>query len=441
MKMRSQRVLAITAGALALALAVSACTPGGPTTPSSTTTATTPTAPVTLTMWSWDPNMDQIVTVWNAANPDIQIKLENPAGGDELMARVLTAHKAGQAPDILKVEYQALPSMIANGVAADITSYVPDAATKFTAGALAATTFEGKVYGLPQDFAPLVFFYRADILAQYKIKVPTTWDEYAQAARALHAANKSLYLGNFSSNDPGWFAGLAQQAGAQWWTTQGDAWKVTINDSASKKVADYWGGLVSEGVVSGEPNWSTEWNKLMDGGQIAGWVSGAWAPAQFGGIAPNTAGKWTMTNAPAWTAGDATTGVWGGSATIVTTDSKYPAQAAKFIDWFNGTDDGWKQQIAKINIFPSLISAQKLPDLGTPPKFMSNQPTYYADVAKIAETTHSFGVWGPNATVTFSAYTDGFKNAITNKTAFSAVLDDMQAKSVADMKAQGFNVV
>ena len=384
--------------------------------------------------------MDQIVKDWNQANPNIQIKLDNPAGGDELMARVLTAHKAGNAPDILKVEYQALPSMIANGVAADITQYVPDASSKFTQGAFASVSFEGKTYGLPQDFAPLVFFYRADILKKYKIDVPTTWDEYAQAARALHKANPKLYLGNFSNQDAGWFTGLTQQAGAQWWAVDGETWKVSINDDASKKVADFWGGLVNDGVISGEPNWSTQWNKEMDNGTIAGWVSGAWAPAQFGGIAPNTAGKWTMTNAPAWTAGDTTTGVWGGSATIVTTDSAHPAQAAQFINWFDGTDEGWKEQIAKINIFPSLVSAQSLPDLGTPPPFMKNQATYYADVAKIAQNAHSFQIWGPNATVTFTAYTNGFKKAITDKSSFSAVLDDMQSQTVSDMQKQGFQV-
>ncbi len=111
--------------------------------------------PVTLQMWSWDPGMADIVDVWNSENPDIQVELSDPpAGGDELVSRILTAHKSGDAADIVKVEYQSLPALIANGVAADITDYVPDAEQAFTPGAFSQVKFEGKTYGLPQDFAP-----------------------------------------------------------------------------------------------------------------------------------------------------------------------------------------------------------------------------------------------------------------------------------------------
>ncbi len=108
---------------------------------------------VTLEMWSWDPGMADIVDVWNSENPDIQVKLSDPAGGDELVSRILTAHKSGDAADIVKVEYQSLPALIANGVAADITEYVPDAAKDFTPGAFAQVEFEDKTYGLPQTRA------------------------------------------------------------------------------------------------------------------------------------------------------------------------------------------------------------------------------------------------------------------------------------------------
>lgn len=395
---------------------------------------------VTLEMWSWDPGMADIVDVWNSENPDIQVKLSDPAGGDELVSRILTAHKSGDAADIVKVEYQSLPALIANGVAADITEYVPDASKDFTPGAFAQVEFEDKTYGLPQDFAPLVFFYRQDIFEQYGLKVPTTWDEYAATARALHAADPSKYLGTFSSTDPGWFSGLTQQAGANWWSASGDTWTVDIDDEASVKVADYWQGLIGEGVVKGDPFWSPQWNKEMDDGTYAGWISGAWAPAQFGGIAPNSAGKWVMTSLPAWTAGDTTTGIWGGSATAVTTDSKHPAEAAKFIDWFNTSDEALALQVEKINIFPAALNGQKLDALKTPPAYMPNQPSYYADVAAIAEGARSFDIWGPNATVTFGAYNDGFAKAITDGTAFSEVLKNMQTVTVDDMEKLGFSV-
>jgi len=35
---------------------------------------------------------------------------------------------------------------------------------------------------------------------QYGIQVPTTWDEFAAAARKLHAANPNVYLTNIAPN-------------------------------------------------------------------------------------------------------------------------------------------------------------------------------------------------------------------------------------------------
>ena len=41
--------------------------------------------------------------------------------------------------------------------------------------------------------------YRKDIFDKYGIQVPTTWDEFAAAARKLHAADPNVYLTNFAA--------------------------------------------------------------------------------------------------------------------------------------------------------------------------------------------------------------------------------------------------
>ena len=52
----------------------------------------------------------------------------------------------------------------------------------------------GEVWAIPQDTGPLGMLYRKDIFDQYGIQAPTTWDEFAAAARKLHAANPKAYL-------------------------------------------------------------------------------------------------------------------------------------------------------------------------------------------------------------------------------------------------------
>ena len=55
----------------------------------------------------------------------------------------------------------------------------------------------------------MLFFYRARRLRPARPRRRRRrGTEYAQAARAVHAADPKTYLGTFSSNDAGWFAGL-----------------------------------------------------------------------------------------------------------------------------------------------------------------------------------------------------------------------------------------
>ncbi|HEX4723677.1 MAG TPA: sugar ABC transporter substrate-binding protein [Pseudonocardiaceae bacterium] len=420
---------------LAATLLVTGCTSS--TTP---TTTATPGGKVTLTFWDWDPNMDKVVALWNSTHPDITVKLSNPAGGDQLVSKLITAHQAHNAPDITKVEYQSLPALVSNGVVRDITQYTQQTSKDFDATSLSAVRFQGKVYGVPQDFAPLMLFYRADVFAQYGLAVPTTWDQFAAEAATLHQKAPNVFMTNFDAADPGWFTGLVQQAGADWWTSSGDSWHVDINGAASQKVANYWQGLVTSGVVAKNPSFSPQWNEQMNNGTLATWISGAWAPAQLGGIAPATKGKWTVAPLPAWSAGDSTTGIWGGSATTVTSDSRYPQQAAEFASWLNTDDKALTSQVQNINIYPAATSGRSLPILNQPPAFFPNQSDYYTQVKNVAAHARSFQIWGPDVTVTFSGYSDTFDSALQSGSSFGGALNTMQSTTVNDMKKLGFTV-
>jgi len=135
--------------------------------------------------------------------------------------------------------------------------------------------------------------------------------------------------------DPGWFAGLAEQAGGNWWANNDGKWTVAINDAATKKMASYWGDLVNQGVLAGKPMYTPEWNKAMSDGTLLAWPSAIWGAGVLEGVAPSTKGKWKMVPMPQWDAGAAVTGYWGGSATAIWSKSKQQAQAEKFVKWLN----------------------------------------------------------------------------------------------------------
>jgi multiple sugar transport system substrate-binding protein len=58
---------------------------------------------VKLTYWAWAPNMDKVAAIWNKKNPDITVTVSKQASGGEIVAKLITAKKAGNAPDLNQV--------------------------------------------------------------------------------------------------------------------------------------------------------------------------------------------------------------------------------------------------------------------------------------------------------------------------------------------------
>lgn len=399
--------------------------------------------PVSLTYWAWAPGMDKVVDLWNKGEgkkDQITVTVKKQASGDTLVTKILTAHKAKNGPDLVQAEYQALPTLVSNDAVADIAKNVGDAKSKFADGVWQQVTLgTDAVYAVPQDIGPMMFYYRADLFKKYGLTVPTTWDEFASTARALKKKAPDTDLTTFSANDSGLFAGLAQQAGAKWWTTSGDKWKVAINDAATQKVAKFWGGLVKEGAIDNQPMYTPAWNKALNTGKQIAWVSAVWAPGTLTTAAPDTKGKWAMAPLPQWSASEDVTGSWGGSSTAVTTDSKHQEAAAKFAAWLNTDGDALNALAKESGIYPASSSAQLSGAFSNPPEYFSNQADFYTEAAKIAKTTAP-SAWGPNVNVAYTSFNDAFGTAAKNKSDFVTALNTMQDATVADMKKQGFEV-
>ena len=77
-----------------------------------------------LTYWTWAPGMDKVVDLWNKGRQD------GPDPGHREASRrrrrrwspsSSPRHKAGNPPDLVQAEYQALPTLVSNDALADIT--------------------------------------------------------------------------------------------------------------------------------------------------------------------------------------------------------------------------------------------------------------------------------------------------------------------------------
>ena len=171
----------------------------------STTASATPNLSGTISVlekWpepQYAPYFQTLVKNYEALHPQVHIDLQAVADQpikDKL--RVLTA--AGQLPDIFfswAGDFTA--KYVQAGLVADLTSAVMDTSWKntYAAGALAAATYNGKLYGIPIDLDAKFMAYNKAIFAAHNWSVPTSMAELLTLCDTIKAAGiQPISFGN-----------------------------------------------------------------------------------------------------------------------------------------------------------------------------------------------------------------------------------------------------
>ena len=218
------RALHATALLAAATLALAACGGGGnaSNTPQSAAAVSQAdidkamTTPTELTFWTWVPNIQKEVDLFQQKYPAIKVKVVNAGQGGPQYTKLRTALKAGTgAPDAVQIEFQYIPTFSITNSLLDLRPYLTaglkDKFVDWTWKQVTGTG--GQVWGIPQDTGPMGMLYRKDIFDKYGITPPKTWDEFAVAAKKLHSADPKVSMTNLASSQAGVWMGLLWQAG------------------------------------------------------------------------------------------------------------------------------------------------------------------------------------------------------------------------------------
>lgn len=437
---RRRTLLGAAALVAALTASLAAC---GSSEPESSGTASAD-GPITLQFWTWslkgsDPGAQAIVDKYHELNPNVTVKLSEVGGTSDTAAKLLAADQAGDTPDVVQIEYRGVPALVVAGAVKDITADVASVKANVDPNVWAQTTFNNQVYGVPQDIGPMMLTYRKDLFDKFGVKVPTTWAEYAEAAEKIHKKDPEAYIASFAASQLEFFAAQAAQAGAQWWSTDGNSWKVGIASEPSLKTADFWQDLVERDLVKVEPLLTPEWNAQVNKGKILSWAAAAWVPSVLYTVAPDTAGKWESAPLPQWTKGDPAVPFLGGSAFLVPEKSKHAAEAAKFAAWLGASDEGSKLLLG-LDLFPGGNAGRQATLSHEPPKLMPQQKDFYQVTDQVIKNTTIPVTWGPNVNVAQSAFGDALNKAALAKSSFREVYQATQQAVVADLQKSGYTV-
>ena len=457
-RLTKRPAIAIAATATAGALLLTACSgsAGNNTTTAASSTITAAPSTITqaaidaamstktnLTFWTWVPDIQNQVDLFEAEYPAIHVEVVNVGQGAPHYQKLRTAIKAGTGgPDVVQVEFQYLPSFTQGGDLLDMAPYGAAGISGDYADWIWSQVSDGEaVYGIPQDIGPMGNLYREDLLAEAGIEVPTTWEQFAEAARTYRAANPDKYLTNMPGNDAGQFVGLMWQAGARPFGYDG-AETVTIDLDTPEvaKVVDFWNTLVRDDLIAVDPDFTDQWYQGLANGRYASWQGAAWGPVFLQGTAADTSGLWRVAPLPQWDTENPASGNWGGSTDAVLTTTENPIAAAQLALWINTAHEPALKFATEQFLFPA--SQAILEDsafLDQEAEFYGGQQVNKEFAAISATVTPDFG-WLPFMDFAYSSYSETVGKAFADRTDLATAMAAWQDDLKTYATAQGFTV-
>ncbi|MER6943202.1 extracellular solute-binding protein [Nonomuraea sp. NPDC000554] len=382
--------------------------------------------------------MDKAVELFNQTHKDVQITLDNiPPGNKGGYAKMHAAVLAGDAPCLAQMEFQEMPSFLLNSELMDLNPYLTAAdRADFQPNTWDLVSFEGGSYAVPQATGPMGLYYRQDLLEKWGIKLPTTWQEYREAAVKIRKADPNAYITSFPANDAAPFISLAWQAGTPWFNTGNGVWQATMTSPATVKVAEFWQGMIKDDLVKVGPQFAPSWYKDLASGHLVAVPVAQWAEAIMEANAPSTAGKWRAAPLPQWEPGGKASASYGGSATALLRGCEHPREATEFALWVN-RDPGSVSLLIKSGYgWPAALSGMSNPQLTRPSAFLGGQQTSQLFTDSSSQVPRGW-VWWPTFDNTVKALSDRFEQVITGKGTIVDALRTSQTQTVEQIRDKG----
>jgi multiple sugar transport system substrate-binding protein len=453
--MITRRTAAITIGGIAMTtvLALTGCAPsvGGGSTDSGSSSAPVSQADIdkamdtetTLTLWSWVPDLQNQVDLFEKKYPKIKVNLVNTTGGAQHYPKLRSALKAGKGvPDVAQVEFQFIPSFVQTKSLADLTPYgAADQKSGYVDWVWNQVASNGAVWAVPQDSGPLGSLYRKDIFDKAGVtEAPKTWAEFADAAKAVKDKTDS-YITNLPGNDAGQMYGFFWQAGAKPFSYDGKKTVgIDVDSPDTQKVVDYWQKLIDDDLVSTDPDFTDEYYQGLARDKYASWQVAAWGPVFLQGTAKNTSGKWRAGTIPQWTEGANVSGNWGGSTDAVMSASTHKIAAYELAKFINTDKEAALKLANEQFLFPTTTAILEDPEFtGQKSEFYGGQEVnkFFAGVS---DTVDKDFQWLPFMDYVGSSYGETLGTAIAEKGNLRAALTKWQSELETYAKQQGFTV-
>jgi multiple sugar transport system substrate-binding protein len=234
-------------------------------------------------------SMEDIAAKFQAANPDITVKVEQGSPGDQMLTKLTTVLGTDTYPDIAYVFGTDTPALSRSEKVVDLTKAVADPAfgwTDFYEGERGVGTVDGKVVGVPAVVDNLALVYNKKLFADAGVDPPSadwSWDDYRATAKKLTDEGNKVFGASYpigGDEDTVWrFWPMIWQQGAK--AISDDRKKATFDDPAFATALELLRSMaVDDKSMYVDPNPDAQLD-LFASSKIAMVITGPWALSQF----------------------------------------------------------------------------------------------------------------------------------------------------------------
>jgi multiple sugar transport system substrate-binding protein len=308
-----------------------------------------------------------IVDSWNAANPDIQVTYQKVDAGS-VHDKLVTQFAGNSAPDVIHDESADIAGFSHQGYLADLTPMLPaELKSDVPESVWKSVTYDGKITGVPTIAQVYNVFANTDLLSAAKITPPTaaapwSWDDLASNAKKLTTGGVTGFAWGLKSPTAGIMSTGLSYDGTFF---SGDEKKPTIavGDKEMSVPNRLMAMLKDKSMAADSISLSgTDVLPGFFGGKYALVMAGNYVATQIGEKAPKGF-NWTMLPLLKGTNQNQASNP---QTLSIARQSKYPAQAMKFISYFMKAENlaGIAKGDALIPVTKSAATNVKT-DLGT----------------------------------------------------------------------------
>ncbi|MFE5398316.1 ABC transporter substrate-binding protein [Streptomyces sp. NPDC056568] len=394
----------------------------------------------TITVWAWEPTLEQVATDFEKEHPGVKVELVNAGTNNDQYTALQNAISAKKGvPDVAQIEYYAMGQYALTEQLTDLEAFGADQlSAQYSPGPWNGVRAGGEgVYALPMDSGPMALFYNKTVFDQHDIEVPTTWAEYLKAARELRKADPKASI-TADTGDAGFATSMLWQAGSRPYTVDGTEVGIDFSDQGAKAFTDTWQQLIDEKLLAPVTSWTDEWYKGLGDGTIATLATGAWMPANLASGVKNAAGDWRVAPLPQWKAGGKTSAENGGSALALPELGDNEALAYAFVEYANA-GKGVQTRLGA-GAFPATtadLRSTKFQDTAFPYFGGQKANRIFAESAANVPDDWSYL---PYQVYANSVFNDTVGKAYVSGTTLTEGLKSWQEASVKYGKEQGFTV-